>query len=213
MLLGLHIRQHGRAEGCRSSSARHDHDQRFVRVKPVLKMNETDLCFSASKMFFSYGLGNSLLLPVPLRRATVLWPENPIPKKSFRSSKNIDPLSFFRTDPFRTLLRVEKKYDLSSLRICLSSGEPLPPAIFHQWKERLARAFGRCRLHRSNPRLSRQPPGKSQGRKQRRSHAGLEAKSSTTRGVRCRWAKWEVSWSRETPIRPTTGTSTNKLRK
>jgi benzoate-CoA ligase len=33
-------------------------------------------------------------------------------------------------------LRVEKKYDLSSLRICLSSGEPLPPAIFHQWKAR-----------------------------------------------------------------------------
>jgi acyl-coenzyme A synthetase/AMP-(fatty) acid ligase len=37
---------------------------------------------------------------------------------------------------FARYLRVEKKYDLSSLRICLSSGEPLPPAIFHQWKAR-----------------------------------------------------------------------------
>ena len=28
---------------------------------------------------------------------------------------------------FARFLRIEKKYDLSSLRICLSSGEPLPP--------------------------------------------------------------------------------------
>src|SRR5262245_16024340 len=32
-------------------------------VKPVLGMNENDLCFSASKMFFSYGLVNSLYFP------------------------------------------------------------------------------------------------------------------------------------------------------
>ena len=78
-------------------------------VKPVLKMNETDLCFSASKMFFSYGLGNSLYFPFRFGAATVLWPENPIPKKSFRSSRNIGPLSFFRTDPFRSLPARRKK--------------------------------------------------------------------------------------------------------
>jgi acyl-coenzyme A synthetase/AMP-(fatty) acid ligase len=46
--------------------------------------------------------------------------------------------TFFFSVPtlYARFLRVEKRYDLSSLRICLSSGEPLPPAIFHQWKEK-----------------------------------------------------------------------------
>jgi benzoate-CoA ligase len=30
----------------------------------------------------------------------------------------------------------EKKYDLSSLRVCWSGGEALPPAIYYQWRER-----------------------------------------------------------------------------
>jgi len=34
------------------------------------------------------------------------------------------------------MLRVERKYDLSSLKVCLSSGEPLPPTLFHQWREK-----------------------------------------------------------------------------
>ncbi len=41
-------------------------------VKPVLGMTENDLCFSASKMFFSYGLGNSLYFPFRFGAATVL---------------------------------------------------------------------------------------------------------------------------------------------
>lgn len=106
-------------------------------VKPVLKMNETDLCFSASKMFFSYGLGNSLYFPFRFGAATVLWPEKPDPEKILQVIEKYQPTFFFSVPTlFARFLRVERKYDLSSLRICLSSGEPLPPAIFHQWKER-----------------------------------------------------------------------------
>jgi benzoate-CoA ligase len=106
-------------------------------VKPVLKMNETDLCFSASKMFFSYGLGNSLYFPFRFGAATVLWPEKPDPEKILQVIEKYQPTFFFSVPTlFARFLRVEKKYDLSSLRICLSSGEPLPPAIFHQWEER-----------------------------------------------------------------------------
>ena len=106
-------------------------------VKPVLGMNETDLCFSASKMFFSYGLGNSLYFPFRFGASTVLWPEKPDPEKILQVIEKYRPTFFFSVPTlFARFLRVEKKYDLSSLRICLSSGEPLPPAIFHQWKER-----------------------------------------------------------------------------
>ncbi|MEK7342091.1 MAG: benzoate-CoA ligase family protein [Candidatus Binatota bacterium] len=106
-------------------------------VKPVLGMKEDDICFSASKLFFSYGLGNSLYFPFRFGASTVLWPERPDPEKILQVIAKYHPTFFFSVPTlFARLLRVEKKYDLSSLRICLSSGEPLPPALFHQWKEK-----------------------------------------------------------------------------
>ena len=106
-------------------------------VKPVLGMNENDLCFSASKMFFSYGLGNSLYFPFRFGAATVLWPEKPDPEKVLQVIDKYRPTFFYSVPTlFARYLRIEKKYDLSSLRICLSSGEPLPPTIFQQWKAR-----------------------------------------------------------------------------
>ena len=105
-------------------------------VKPVLKMGSHDLCFSASKMFFSYGLGNSLYFPFRFGASTVLWPEKPDPEKILQVIEKYRPTFFFSVPTlYARFLRVPKKYDLSSLRICLSSGEPLPPALFHQWKE------------------------------------------------------------------------------
>jgi len=106
-------------------------------VTPVLRMTENDLCFSASKMFFSYGLGNSLYFPFRFGAATVLWPEKPDPEKVLQVIEKYRPTFFYSVPTlFARYLRVEKKYDLRSLRICLSSGEPLPPALFHQWKTR-----------------------------------------------------------------------------
>src|SRR5262244_2965958 len=106
-------------------------------VKPVLGMTEDDLCFSASKMFFSYGLGNSLYFPFRFGASTVFWPERPDPEKILQVIEKYRPTFFFSVPTlFARFLRVERQYDLSSLRICLSSGEPLPPALFHQWKEK-----------------------------------------------------------------------------
>jgi benzoate-CoA ligase family protein len=105
-------------------------------VKPVLGMSGHDLCFSASKMFFSYGLGNSLYFPFRFGASTVLWPEKPDPEKILQVVEKYRPTFFFSVPTlYARFLRVPKKYDLSSLRICLSSGEPLPPALFHQWKD------------------------------------------------------------------------------
>ena len=106
-------------------------------VAPVLQMKETDLCFSASKMFFSYGLGNSLYFPFRFGASTVLWPEKPEPEKILQVIEKYKPTFFFSVPTlFARFLRIDKKYDLSSLRLCLSSGEPLPPSLFYHWKER-----------------------------------------------------------------------------
>lgn len=106
-------------------------------VKPVLGMGEDDICFSASKLFFAYGLGNSLYFPFRFGASTVLWPERPDPEKTLQVIDRYRPTFFFSVPTlFNRLLRVEKDYNLKSLRICLSSGEPLPPTLFNQWKEK-----------------------------------------------------------------------------
>lgn len=106
-------------------------------VKPVLGMTEDDVCFSASKLFFSYGLGNSLYFPFRFGAAGVLWPERPEPEKVLWTIERYRPTFFFSVPTlYARMLRVEREYDLSSLRVCLSSGEPLPPALFHQWREK-----------------------------------------------------------------------------
>ncbi len=106
-------------------------------AKPVLGMRDDDICFSASKLFFSYGLGNSLYFPFRFGGSTVLWPERPEPERVLQVIERYRPTFFFSVPTlYARLLRVENKYDLSSLRICLSSGEPLPPAIFHQWRKK-----------------------------------------------------------------------------
>src|SRR3989475_11969798 len=43
--------------------------------------------------------------------------------------------------PYTTLFRsqvagAERTYDLSSVRLCLSAGEPLPKALYERWRER-----------------------------------------------------------------------------
>ncbi len=85
-------------------------------VKPVLRMTENDLCFSASKMFFSYGLGNSLYFPFRFGASTVLWPEKPEPEKILQVIEKYKPTFFFSVPTlFARFLRIEKKYDFKSL--------------------------------------------------------------------------------------------------
>jgi benzoate-CoA ligase len=106
-------------------------------VSPVLQMRETDLCFSASKMFFSYGLGNSLYFPFRFGASTVLWPDKPEPEKILQVIDKYKPTFFFSVPTLfarfaanRQKIRSEFATHLPVLR------RTLPPALFHHWKER-----------------------------------------------------------------------------
>lgn len=45
--------------------------------KPVLGLNENDICFSAAKLYFAYGLGNALTFPLSVGASVVLMAERP----------------------------------------------------------------------------------------------------------------------------------------
>lgn len=52
--------------------------------RAVLGLRESDVCFSAAKLFFAYGLGNALSFPMSVGATTVLMAERPTPDATFK---------------------------------------------------------------------------------------------------------------------------------
>ena len=109
-------------------------------AKGTLKINQNDILFSAYKFFFTYGLGNSFIYPPGIGASVVLLPDNPLPEKMLATIDQYKPTVFFGAPKlYSSMLQIkdaEKKYDLSSLRLCVSALEALPKNIYYEWKER-----------------------------------------------------------------------------
>ena len=99
-----------------------------------------DTIFSASKLHFAFGLGNALYFPALVGATSVLVPERLEAEGILELIQAERPTMLFAVATvYRRLLQVEgaeRRFDLSSLRLCVSSGEALPAAIFHAWKSR-----------------------------------------------------------------------------
>jgi benzoate-CoA ligase family protein len=106
----------------------------------VFGLEAGDLVFSASKMFFAFGLGNTLYFPARVGAASVLVPERIDAQRALEIIADERPTVFFTVPTlYARMLAIEeaeRRWDLSSLRFCVSSGEALPPAIFDAWAER-----------------------------------------------------------------------------
>src|SRR5947209_12799509 len=103
----------------------------------VLEIGPDDRTFSVAKLFFAYGLGNALYFPFHVGAATVLFPGRPEPAKVFEIIASERPTLFFAVPTaYAALLQVpdaERTYDLRSVRLCLSAGEPLPKVNYGRW--------------------------------------------------------------------------------
>ncbi len=106
----------------------------------VFGLGPDDLVFSASKMYFAFGLGNSLYFPARVGAASVLTGERLTAERALEIITLERPTVFFAVPTlYARMLQVEdpdQRFDLSSLRLCVSSGEALPPAVFDGWKAR-----------------------------------------------------------------------------
>ncbi len=107
----------------------------------VLGLQESDRTLAVAKLFFTFGTGGNLLFPWYVGASVVLYPGAP------RNITNVlDLIVQFRPTVFYNaptgyamalaLPDLVEKYDLSSLRLCVSAGEALPAPIWHQWQER-----------------------------------------------------------------------------
>jgi benzoate-CoA ligase len=97
--------------------------------KPVLGITGRDVCFSAAKLFFAYGLGNSLTFPLSVGATVVLMAERPTPAATFERWVEHQPTVFFGAPTgFAGMLAAPGLPDRSqvALRLASSAGEALP---------------------------------------------------------------------------------------
>jgi len=107
----------------------------------VLGLRESDRTFGSAKLFFTFGLGCNLIFPWYAGAGNVLLKGLPRdPENVLRQIERFRPTIHANAPTgFAAILRVpdfEKRYDLSSLRLCVSAAEALPAPIWHAWKER-----------------------------------------------------------------------------
>jgi len=108
-------------------------------AKPILGIVESDVVFSAAKLFFAYGLGNALTFPMAVGASTVLLPERPAPPAVIRVLKTAKPTIFYGVPTLYAGLLASPdfpKREELALRRCVSAGEALPEGIGSRWTER-----------------------------------------------------------------------------
>ena len=108
-------------------------------ARGVLGMAESDVVFSAAKLFFAYGLGNSLSFVLAAGASAVLMAERPTPAAVFKRLTEKKPTLFYGVPTLYAAMLAEPNFpkkESLALRICVSAGEALPPQIAKSFKEK-----------------------------------------------------------------------------
>jgi benzoate-CoA ligase len=107
----------------------------------VLGLTEQDVCFSAAKLFFAYGLGNGLSFPLSVGATTILMAERPTPEATFRRWRGevggLKPTVFFGAPTgFAGMLASPALPERAAvaLRLASSAGEALPAELGERFK-------------------------------------------------------------------------------
>lgn len=104
--------------------------------KGVLGLKNTDVVYSGAKLFFAYGLGNSLTFPMSVGAATVLLDTMPRPETVLGILNMHRPTVFFGVPTlYARLLNSGNVPGDHRLRLCVSAGEALPETILRRWQE------------------------------------------------------------------------------
>ena len=113
--------------------------------KAVLGLRESDVCFSAAKLFFAYGLGNALTFPLSVGATTLLMGERPTPDATFKrwlgGVGGVKPTVFYGAPTgFAGMLASAAlpAREQVALRLVSSAGEALPAEL----GEKFQRHFG-----------------------------------------------------------------------
>jgi acetyl-CoA synthetase len=139
----------------------------------VLGLRPDDIAFSVPKIFFAYGLGNTLTFPFAAGASSVVLAGRPEPAAIYETVRRFRPTVFFGLPTLYTALAKDASAaaaDLSSVRLCISAAEVLAAEVAEAWRTRfglpVVEGLGSTEvlhIYLSNP-LDRQKPG-SAGRR------------------------------------------------
>ena len=105
----------------------------------ILGIEPDDVVFSAAKLFFAYGLGNSMTFPMSVGAQAVLFPDRPTPDAVLAVMQRHQPSIFCGVPTlYASLLNrpgIGNGAGSARLRRCLSAGEALPAAVGRRWSE------------------------------------------------------------------------------
>ncbi|MDH4174195.1 MAG: benzoate-CoA ligase family protein [Betaproteobacteria bacterium] len=108
-------------------------------ARGVLGLKDSDVVFSAAKLFFAYGLGNSLSFSLAVGATSVLMAERPTPAAVFKRLTEKKPTLFYGVPTLYAAMLADAafpKKEALALRICVSAGEALPPQIAKSFKDK-----------------------------------------------------------------------------
>lgn len=106
---------------------------RDVVGRRLLGLGHDDVCAGSPPLGFTFGLGALLVFPLGCRAAAALV-EQPTPENLLAAVHGFSATTLFTAaTAYRNMLTLVPSYDSSSLRRCISAGEPLPKATSEAW--------------------------------------------------------------------------------
>lgn len=107
----------------------------------VLGIRHDDICFSAAKLFFAYGLGASMAIPMSVGATTVLLPDRPTAQSVLAMLHRFNPTLFFGVPTLYAAMLADDDCQPENgsdrLRLCISAGEGLPEDVGQSWQDRM----------------------------------------------------------------------------
>ncbi|PTA97705.1 benzoate-CoA ligase family protein [Sulfitobacter sp. CB2047] len=119
------------------------HDMAYIQQSfgsHVLKLRESDICYSVPKAYFAYGFGNSMVFPFACGATALLVPNQPRPEAVLDAIETYEPTVLFGLPTLYTALARAKDIDsrnLSSLRQSMSAAEILSEDVYKAWKAKV----------------------------------------------------------------------------
>lgn len=104
----------------------------------VLGIRDSDVVYSAAKIFFAYGLGNAMTFPMSVGAKTLLFAGRPTPDMTLQILRDHRPTIFCGVPTLyaATIAQMEREgAPKGALRLCISAGEALPADLGAKWQD------------------------------------------------------------------------------
>ena len=108
-------------------------------ARHVLQITERDICYSTTKLFHAYGLGNGLSFPLSAGATAVQVRGPSRPERILETVARYRPSLFFSVPAlYAAMLKTPALAgtEFTSVRACVSAAEPLPAAVSERWLEK-----------------------------------------------------------------------------